>query len=72
VSVVASGPKVIRVGAELADRVVLAVGADPARVRWGLGIVRAVNPTVSSGMYVNVVVDDDLNRGVALAAGAIT
>jgi len=37
VSVVASGPKVIRVGAELADRVVLAVGADPARVRWGFG-----------------------------------
>jgi len=69
---VASGPRVIRAAAELADRVILAVGADPDRVKWGVDIIRATNPSVRIGMYANVVVDDDQERGAALAAGGIT
>ena len=72
VFVVASGPRVIKIGAELADRVLLAVGAQPERVRWGVELARSVNPTASIGMYVNVVVDEDISRGVALAAGGVT
>jgi 5,10-methylenetetrahydromethanopterin reductase len=71
VFVVASGPRVLRVAASLADRVVLAVGADPDRVRWAIGVVRAVRPEVAVGAYVNVVVDDDVERGRALAAGGV-
>jgi 5,10-methylenetetrahydromethanopterin reductase len=72
VSVVASGPKVIRLAAALGDRVVLAVGADPVRVKWGIDLARSANPGARIGMYVNVVVDDDIERGVALAVGGIT
>jgi 5,10-methylenetetrahydromethanopterin reductase len=62
VFLVASGPQVIRIGAALADRVTLAVGANSARVRWGIEIARAVNPGIPIGAYVNVVVDDDVER----------
>ena len=72
VCVAASGPKVIRTAAKLADRVILAVGADPTRIAWGLSIAREVNPDVRIGAYVNVVVDDDIERARSLAAGGIT
>jgi 5,10-methylenetetrahydromethanopterin reductase len=69
---VASGPRVISIAAERADRVVLAVGADPARIRWGIEIARAANPGSKVGAFVNVVVHDDQRRGAELAAGPIT
>ena len=72
VFVVASGPRVIRAAAELADRVTLAVGADPERIRWGVQLAREVNPAVKVGAYVNVVVDEDVERARALGAGSIT
>lgn len=71
VFVVASGPKVTRTAAELADRVTLAVGADPARVRWAVDEARAVRPDVALGAYVNVIVDDDVERALPVAAGSI-
>jgi len=72
VCLVASGPRVITLGARLADRLLLAVGAEPARVRWGVDMAREVDKAIPIGMYVNVVVDDNVERGVALAAGGIT
>lgn len=71
VFVVASGPKVIRTAAELADRVTLAVGAEPGRLRWAVEEARAARPDVALGAYVNVVVHDDTERARAVAAGGI-
>ncbi len=41
VDVYASGPRVIDVAARVGDRLTLAVGAEPARVRWGVETARA-------------------------------
>ena len=71
VSLVSSGPQGIMVGAEFADRVTLAVGADPARVRWAVQTVRAVNPHIPIAAYVNVVVDDDVDRAWRSARGRV-
>ncbi|HEY3684220.1 MAG TPA: LLM class flavin-dependent oxidoreductase [Streptosporangiaceae bacterium] len=71
VFVVASGPKVIRTGAELADRVTLAVGAEPTRLRWAVDEARAARADVRLGAYVNVVVDEDADRAREAAAGSI-
>jgi 5,10-methylenetetrahydromethanopterin reductase len=69
--VVASGPRTIRLAARLCDRVTLAVGADPERVRWAIDMARATNPDVAIGAYVTVVVDDDADRALALSKGGI-
>jgi len=71
VFVVASGPKVIRTAAETADRVTLAVGADPGRLRWAVEEARAARPDVPVAAYVNVVVDEDAERARQVAAGSI-
>lgn len=39
-NVFATGPKVIEVGALAADRLTFAVGADPVRIRWAIGVAR--------------------------------
>jgi 5,10-methylenetetrahydromethanopterin reductase len=64
-----SGPRSIAAAAAVADRVSLAVGASPDRIRWALGIARtaavaAGRPAgaVSLGAYLNVVVDDSRQR----------
>tara|TARA_B100000676_G_scaffold301451_1_gene348656 strand:- start:478 stop:1479 length:1002 start_codon:yes stop_codon:yes gene_type:complete len=66
VDMVGSGPRSLRLAAELAERVTLAVGVDPERVEWGLAQVRegaiaaGRDPSaISVGAYVNVAVDDD-------------
>jgi 5,10-methylenetetrahydromethanopterin reductase len=69
--VAATGPRVIETAAEVCDRVTLALGADPDRVEWGIGLARAVRPDVPLGAYVTVVVDDDRDRGFALSKGGI-
>lgn len=69
--IAASGPKVIRAAAEIADRVTLAVGADPVRVRWALEAARSVRNDVKVAAYVNVVVNDDSRRARELGEGAI-
>jgi 5,10-methylenetetrahydromethanopterin reductase len=71
IEVAATGPRVIDAAARSADRVLLAVGADPARVGWAVDRVRAINPTVAIGSFVNVVVHDDPEIGRRLAAGAV-
>lgn len=68
VFVAASGPRVIRLAAGLADRVLIAVGADPERVRAGVELARSVTPGIAVSAFVNVVVDDDRDRAFALGS----
>jgi 5,10-methylenetetrahydromethanopterin reductase len=70
VDVAATGPRVIQVGARHAERVTLAVGADVARVRWGIQTARAVR-TTELGAYVPVVVDEDRAKARALISGGV-
>jgi 5,10-methylenetetrahydromethanopterin reductase len=70
VEVTATGPRVIAAGARHADRIALAVGADPHHLRWALDTARAAaqaagrDPTsLRYGAYVNCVVHPD--RAVA-------
>jgi 5,10-methylenetetrahydromethanopterin reductase len=69
--VTAAGPKVMQAGANLADRVILAVGADVERIRLGVELVRSVNPTVAIGAFINVIAHDDAEEAYALAAKGI-
>jgi 5,10-methylenetetrahydromethanopterin reductase len=69
--VASTGPRVIATAARLCDRVTLALGADPERLRWGVDVARAARPDVAIGAYVTVVVDDDRERGFALSRGGI-
>ena len=66
VEVVATGPKVIGIAARQADRVLLAVGAEPKRVAWGMQTARRAAEDAGRdpealrfGAYVNVVCHDD-------------
>ncbi len=65
VSVAASGPRVIAIGARHAERIDFTVGAEHDRVRWAVGTARAAarERPVSLGAFVNVAVHDD--RAVA-------
>lgn len=71
VFVAASGPKVIGAAAAAADRVTLAVGAGPERVRWAVETARAVRADVPVAAYVNVLVDEDTDRACQVAASGI-
>lgn len=68
--VAGTGPKVISVGARLADRVSFAVGSDPERVAWGIDQVRGAlgpqQPMPSLGLYLNVCVHEDMERAAEL------
>ena len=70
VEVAATGPRVIGIAARHADRVMLAVGADPRRIAWGIETAREAareagrDPdTLSFGAYVNVVCEEDAAVG---------
>ncbi len=76
VEVAATGPRVIGIAARHADRVMLAVGADPKRIVWGMDVAREAasaagrDPaTLSFGAYVNVVCDEDAAAGRELGRG---
>lgn len=71
VEVVATGPRMLDAAARSADRVLLAVGADPTRVQWAVDRVRATSQTVSIASFVNVVVHDEPEVGHRLAAGGV-
>src|SRR5262249_43364007 len=68
VGVAAPGPGVLGVAARHADRVLLALGADPERVRWGIETVRAAGGA-SVGSFVNVVAHPDVAVARELASG---
>ncbi|MEE2777534.1 MAG: LLM class flavin-dependent oxidoreductase [Acidobacteriota bacterium] len=66
VEVAATGPKVIGIAARHADRVMLALGADPKRVAWGIETARRAaaeagrDPeSLRFGAYINVVCHED-------------
>jgi 5,10-methylenetetrahydromethanopterin reductase len=61
----------MQLAAVVANRVTLAVGADPARVGWAVSTIREASPDVPIGAYVNVLVDDDVERALALSSGSI-
>ena len=70
VTVAATGPKVIAAAARHADRVTLALGADPQRVAWGIDQARGVDADTVVGAFVNVVCHDDRDVARALASGS--
>jgi 5,10-methylenetetrahydromethanopterin reductase len=76
--VAASGPRMIDFGARTAERVTLAVGADPDRVAWALDLARKAAADVgrapgelSFGAYVNVGCHPDLGAARALISGGV-
>ena len=68
--VAATGPRVLGIAARNADRVLLALGADPDRLRWGIETVRAAGAT-SVGSFVNVVAHHDVAEARELASGGV-
>jgi 5,10-methylenetetrahydromethanopterin reductase len=76
--VAATGPRVIEVGARLAESVTFAVGANPDRLAWAVDYARrarkkaGLDPsTLKLGAYLNVVVHRDLARARAMARGTV-
>ncbi len=72
VEVAATGPRVLALAAEHADRVLLAVGADPDRQAWAIETIRAVDPDVAIGAFVNVACHDDLDVARRLVSGGLS
>jgi 5,10-methylenetetrahydromethanopterin reductase len=77
--VAASGPRVIEFAAGLAERVTLAVGADPERVAWALDLARAAaagrgrDPgDISFGAFVTIGCHPDVEAARALITGAVS
>jgi 5,10-methylenetetrahydromethanopterin reductase len=73
-----SGPRLIAFAARVAERVTLAVGADPDRVAWAIDLARKAaadagrDPAeISFGAYVNVGCHPDLDAARALIGGAV-
>ncbi len=75
---VGTGPKVLGIAARHADHVTTAVGADPKRVAWALGVVRAareaagVTRPLNLGAWVPVAVTDDREAGRRMLSGVTT
>ncbi len=79
VDVAATGPKVIRMAAVIADSVTFAVGAAPARLRWGIETARearraaGLDPlAMPFGAYVTVVVHPDVSVARRLGEGGVS
>ncbi|MDZ7727471.1 MAG: LLM class flavin-dependent oxidoreductase [Dehalococcoidia bacterium] len=79
VEVTATGPKVMGLAAIHGDRVVLAVGADIERLRWGINVAREAAEAqgrdpdeLQFGAYVNVIVHDDIEKAKQLGEGGIS
>jgi len=73
-----SGPRMIEFAARIAERVTLAVGADPDRVAWAMDLARKAaadagrDPSeISFGAYVNVGCHPDLEVARALIGGSV-
>lgn len=79
VEVAASGPKVIALAAVKADRVMFALGADPARLAWGVETARqarldaGMDPdTLEFGAYINCVCHTDIDAARDMVRGGLT
>ncbi len=78
VDVAATGPRVISLGARLAERVTFALGADPARIRAAIETARSARESagldpagVSFGAYLNVGCDDDVGQAREIVKGQV-
>lgn len=78
VEVAATGPRVIGVAARYADRVLLSVGADPERLRWGIDVIRkarseaGLDPdAIRIGAYVNLACHPDVAVARRLVSGGL-
>ncbi len=78
VEIVGTGPKMIAMAALVADCVLLAVGADPERLRWAVGLAKdarraaGLDPdALSFGAYVNVVAHPDIAMARQLVSGGL-
>jgi 5,10-methylenetetrahydromethanopterin reductase len=76
--IAASGPKMIEFAGRIAERVTLAVGADPDRIAWALDLARKAavdagrDPAdISFGAYVNVGCHPDLDVARGLISGGV-
>jgi 5,10-methylenetetrahydromethanopterin reductase len=79
VEAAASGPTVIALAARQADRVMFALGADEARIAWGIELARkarqdaGLDPAgVSFGAYINAACSPDIDTARALVKGGLT
>jgi 5,10-methylenetetrahydromethanopterin reductase len=79
VDVAATGERVISVGAQLAERVTFAVGADGERLRPAIALARKIRATEAPGMgplslgaYVNIAVSDDLTNARSAVQGGLS
>ena len=77
VDIASSGPKVIAYAARRADRVTFAIGADPARVEWAMGVgadaMRAAGRATppSFGAYLTVGCHPDRDVARAMVSGSV-
>jgi 5,10-methylenetetrahydromethanopterin reductase len=76
--VAASGPRMLELAGGIAERVTLAVGADPDRVAWALGVARDAATAsgrdpdaISFGAYLNVGCHPDVDAARAMVAGSV-
>lgn len=74
IDIACTGPKTIRMAADVADRVSFAVGSAPERIDWALETVNqrleetGRDPSeLSVGAYINLVCDPDESRAIQLA-----
>ncbi len=79
VEVAATGPRVIGIGAVHAERVMFTLGADPDRLRWGIGVARAAREKagldpdgVAFGAYINCACHPDIDAARDLVRGGLT
>lgn len=79
VEVAATGPRVIGHSARLADRTMFALGADPERIEWGMGVAREAARAAGRdperlrfGAYVNCVCHPDRSVARELVEGGLT
>ena len=78
VDVAATGPRVVAIGARLAERVTFALGADAARIASTMDAARAAREQagldpdgLSFGAYVNVACHDDVARARDIVRGSV-
>jgi len=75
-SVAATGPKVIRLAARVADAITFSVGADPARLKASIDLARQTRaaaglPPLRLGAYLNTVAHPDIHVARDLVRGRL-
>ncbi|MCB1691535.1 MAG: LLM class flavin-dependent oxidoreductase [Pseudomonadales bacterium] len=76
VEVASTGPRVIEAAARHSERVMLALGADPARVSWGVeaaqAAARKAGRSIRLGAFVNLACHQDVEVARKLVQGGLT